>query len=348
MEAVTAASSSGAKPSRSGTKTTKEASLKSAGHSRSSKPCSFYFHSVMGCPKGEDCTFSHDEDHLKRGKEEKRSKEDKKHGTKEKHSKKRKAVTSTSAEVPATSSMDDSGAASARGMSDIVPVTTLLNGDVLRELAKEPDATSSSEDTMEVQAVPKARQMGLLESVEDSPDAVAVDCGGDTLHCQELCDLPFPVALADPSQPGCPIVLHSADLAKFLQISADDIVGKSWPQLLNSDSSGLDQCRALCDAATQGTYFTPARALGAMSALALPEGEAVCAVTSAAGPPAVTSCSLHLKQLELDDSMFVLGVLARLESSGHEMEENLSKTMAVLAKNFWLSAPMRRQVAEDS
>jgi len=94
----------------------------------------------------------------------------------------------------------------------------------------------------------------------------------------------------------------------------------------------------------------------------LPRGEMICVQTNARKTGELFRNMFYLKQVELDENQFILGLQAGLteDEDGEEMEmadlericvqafsrldENMTTIERVLAGQFWYSAPMRRQV----
>jgi len=99
----------------------------------------------------------------------------------------------------------------------------------------------------------------------------------------------------------------------------------------------------------------------------LAAGEVVCVQTNAKSNGELFLCMMYLKQVELDNECFVLGLQAQIPDAEINPEEHdqvaafadeihhntftrLSRNMAVaeqvLASHFWYCAGMRRQIAE--
>lgn len=207
---------------------------------------------------------------------------------------------------------------------------------------------------------------------------------------RELLDLDFPMVIVDPTIQGCPFVICSAGFNDLVGCRRGEAVGRSW-QHLRAGVPGDRICpRAnmemlqLCEVAAQNRYFC--RQDGRGSALlrafedVLPEGELTCAQTVMTGFGRLARCALHLKQVELDEEMFVLGVMVELPDGTNDvgrhpdsrsiagapanglvrspvgmavsrtlaqLREGMHTALQVLSSQFWLSSPMRRQVARD-
>lgn len=214
-----------------------------------------------------------------------------------------------------------------------------------------------------------------------STEQVSPDGEPNPVCKKELCELSVPFALFDPSQPGTPAVVCSAPLARLMDRTVCDgmIEGLALSGLLESLEEA-EECRSLCEAAMQGMYHRSGRCpyglakKGSKIAQLLPEGELTCVDTSMQP----RECMVHLKQVELDDRMYVVGLWARIPndaeakqlfqqenllptseeagwpSSRQEdrrllaflcLDEHMDSLVQVLASHFWFSAPMRRQTA---
>eukprot|EP00443_Scrippsiella_acuminata_P048640 CAMPEP_0115188564 /NCGR_PEP_ID=MMETSP0270-20121206/11076_1 /TAXON_ID=71861 /ORGANISM="Scrippsiella trochoidea, Strain CCMP3099" /LENGTH=564 /DNA_ID=CAMNT_0002601751 /DNA_START=66 /DNA_END=1760 /DNA_ORIENTATION=+ len=213
----------------------------------------------------------------------------------------------------------------------------------------------------------------------------------DRVSRKELMDLDFPLVLADPSLQHCPLVLCSAGFSS--------LTGYQWQETLGRDLRFLfydvpqdSVCRRaslemerLCSAAAAGDYYPGggSRGLALFRGLAgdqerqrmlsgpediLPEGELAYVHDIAAKTGRCVRCMFHLKQVELDDDMFVLCLQMKVpdpkdnpeEHDRYEVAENVEQrcrlafarlaqnmdvAMQVLAAQFWISAAMRRQTA---
>mmetsp|Transcript_45663 Transcript_45663/g.93261 ORF Transcript_45663/g.93261 Transcript_45663/m.93261 type:complete len:260 (+) Transcript_45663:72-851(+) len=193
----------------------------------------------------------------------------------------------------------------------------------------------------------------------------------DTFFIEELYELGFSVTLADPSKADCPLIACSAGFTELTGYSVQEIVGRNCRFLLNGVPSNLIddttrvKCRAFCMSSTMGEEYT-----GASENLPeglqkpwveLPKGEMICVQTNARKSGELFRNMFYLKQVELDEAQYILGLqcglpeefdldvdLDDLEKRCHtafnKLEENMTLVEQVLAQQFWYSAPMRRQL----
>mmetsp|Transcript_15932 Transcript_15932/g.46062 ORF Transcript_15932/g.46062 Transcript_15932/m.46062 type:complete len:766 (-) Transcript_15932:472-2769(-) len=201
---------------------------------------------------------------------------------------------------------------------------------------------------------------------------------------REITDIDFAMVIVDPSIQGCPIVACSAGFNDLVGCRRGEAVGRTWNHL----RVGVPPDRIcprtsaemvhLCQVAAQNKYFC--RQDGCGSALlrsyedSLPEGELTCPQTIMTGLGRLARVALHLKQVELDEEMYVLGIVVGLpdcvEDGRQEdlaalpnglsrsaataraivftqLRDDMFTALQVLSSQFWLSSPMRRQVARD-
>jgi len=194
----------------------------------------------------------------------------------------------------------------------------------------------------------------------------------DSFCIEELYNLGFSVTVADPTQPDCPLVACSQGFTELTGYSVQEIVGRNCRFLLNGvPSSLIDEetrmkCRAFCMSVKEGEEYS-----GSTEQLPqglskpwveLPKGEMICVQTNARKSGELFRNMFYLKQVELDENSFILGLQAGLPEEYAEQEEfmvdlekkcqqafgrlesNMSRIEQVLAQQFWYSAPMRRQV----
>lgn len=193
----------------------------------------------------------------------------------------------------------------------------------------------------------------------------------DSLCIDEVCKLGFSVTVADPSQPDCPLVACSTGFTELTGYSVHEIVGRNCRFLLNGvpsfliDEETRIRCRSFCVTSAQGgVYDGESENLpeGVKSSwIPLPQGEMICVQTNARKSGELFRNMFYLKQVELDDTSYILGLQAGLpedfevEASRGDLEractaafgrleENMSALEQVLAQQFWYSAPMRRQL----
>jgi hypothetical protein len=175
---------------------------------------------------------------------------------------------------------------------------------------------------------------------------------------KELRDLDFPFLMADPSRPGCPLVVSSAGFSC--------LTGYDTCETLGSDAASMLPGRETAELmrfASRSELFPPG-----FSSLAedveLADGELVTVQTHAKKCGSRFSCITYMKQVELDDEMFVIAVQAealpeddedddvepmdRLEATFSQLQRNMEVVMFVLAAQFWFCAPIQRQIADPA
>jgi len=193
----------------------------------------------------------------------------------------------------------------------------------------------------------------------------------DSFSIDDLYTLGFSVTVADPTQPDCPLVACSAGFTELTGYSVQEIVGRNCRFLLNGvptnlvDEETRMKCRAFCMSSAQGEEYTGAE--GVLPAglarpwVELPKGEMICVQTNARKSGELFRNMFYLKQVELDENNFILGLQAGLpeeyeqeefmndlekkcQAAFGRLEANMSAIEQVLAQQFWYSAPMRRQL----
>jgi len=169
---------------------------------------------------------------------------------------------------------------------------------------------------------------------------------------QELRGLEFPFLMADPSRLGCPLVVCSDGFSCLTGYGAGETLGRESTSQLH----GREAAEFLRYASCSELYLGGSTCAGEVS---ITLGELVTLQTRATRCGARFSCMTYLKQVELDDEMFVIAVQAcpeehgsaetpaeRLEGTFTQLRKNMQVAVQVLAREFWFSAPMQRQVAE--
>jgi hypothetical protein len=193
----------------------------------------------------------------------------------------------------------------------------------------------------------------------------------DAICIEELMNLEFSVTVADPQQPDCPLIACSLGFTELTGYSVQEIVGRNCRFLLNGvqpnliDDETRMKCRAFCVASRDGEDYSGAAEQlppGCRAQWAeLPKGEIICVQTNARKSGELFRNMFFLKQIELDENQFILGLQAglpddfdecasqaeleaRCQSAFRKLEGNMTALEHVLAQQFWYSAPMRRQV----
>jgi len=201
--------------------------------------------------------------------------------------------------------------------------------------------------------------------------SAALQAAVDTVCIDEVCNLGFSVTIADPLQPDCPLVACSIGFTELTGYSVQEIVGRNCRFLLNGVPHNLIEdevrmkCRAFCMSVADGELYNDAcgHLPDGVSKpwVELPKGEIICVQTNAKKSGELFRNMFYLKQVELDDNSFILGLQAGvpeeydIDISMHDLEQwcltafnKLEKNMVaieqVLAERFWYSAAMRRQL----
>jgi len=243
---------------------------------------------------------------------------------------------------------------------DMLEATDDDDGDAIVELQFEPVASPySRQESSHGPLHWNTRCSAELQRVVDS---FAID---------KLYTLSFSVTVADPSQPDCPLVACSAGFTELTGYSVQEIVGRNCRFLLNGVPSHLIddevrmKCRSFCLSSAQGEDYTGVQEhlpQGVQKPwIVLPKGEIICVQTNARKSGELFRNMFYMKQVELDESNFILGLQAGLPESYEDelsmthlerkcqlafshLDENMTSIEQVLASQFWYSAPIRRQV----
>lgn len=144
----------------------------------------------------------------------------------------------------------------------------------------------------------------------------------DMFAIEEVYDLEFSVTVADPTQPDCPLVACSTGFTELTGYSVQEIVGRNCRFLLNGVPSHLVdegtrlKCRSFCLSSSQGVdYDGPTEQLPeglTKPWVELPKGEIICVQTNARKSGELFRNMFYLKQVELDEANFILGLQAGL------------------------------------
>eukprot|EP00930_Biecheleria_cincta_P028770 TRINITY_DN20055_c0_g1_i1.p1 TRINITY_DN20055_c0_g1~~TRINITY_DN20055_c0_g1_i1.p1 ORF type:complete len:517 (-),score=87.28 TRINITY_DN20055_c0_g1_i1:124-1674(-) len=196
---------------------------------------------------------------------------------------------------------------------------------------------------------------GSTETTSSGEETSESDgCKLEPFCFEESGRLNFPLILADPSKASSsPIVHCNSEFLNCMGCPYSDVLGLSLQSLLEDwpleygaspDAQSFQNLRA---AAGQGVYYTcPA----VTSATTSTDGELVfkSIISAAEGRP--LPCLVNIKQVELDDKMFLSVVLLALPD-GHDLarmhqklDSQVNKACQALAVDFFYSAPLRRQV----
>jgi hypothetical protein len=183
----------------------------------------------------------------------------------------------------------------------------------------------------------------------------------------DLYELEFSVTVADPSRPDCPLVACSIGFTELTGYRVQEIVGRNCRFLLNGVPSELVddetrmRCRSFCMAGVEYDGQSEVLPAGASSCwLPLPKGELICVQTNATKSGELFRNMFYLKQVELDDAQFILGLQAgmpedydeptakqklqkEIQAAWNHLDESMAGIEQVLSSQFWYQAPMRRQ-----
>lgn len=169
----------------------------------------------------------------------------------------------------------------------------------------------------------------FLEEAESNTDFP------EALFCPALSALPFRFFLLDPKHPDLPIVLcsegFSSDQEELLLSRFESVFLNARPSAKTKASATLPD---LWSAARDGLFCEYP-----MSCELLVDAD----LQSKSGE--LVNCLITLKQVELDDEMFVAGVA---HPRGLETNDQcFDRAVEVMASEFFFSAPMKRQTAAD-
>lgn len=158
---------------------------------------------------------------------------------------------------------------------------------------------------------------------------------------KELIEFSFPFVIADPSFPTCPVILCSQG---FNQISScsDEVLGRGLKSLGEAGSLSKEVAAAvdalICSA--HAGNFMPEGVCCLAGSDRMTAGELLFATSSGMA---------ILKQVMLDDDMFIIGVLDKDRGDCdliRRLTAWLDAAVTTLAAEFFYSAPLCRQVAD--
>jgi hypothetical protein len=192
----------------------------------------------------------------------------------------------------------------------------------------------------------------------------------DTFNNDALCELDFSVTVADPTLPDCPLVACSIGFTTLTGYTVHEIVGRNCRFMLNGvppelcDDEVRFMCRSFCQSVKQGKeYDGRSEVLPAGVSkcwFSLPQGELVCIQTNASKSGELFRNMFYLKQVELDDTAYILALQAgipdecedmsalnilqtKCHATWQKLDENMATIEQALTSQFWYHAPMRRQ-----
>eukprot|EP00440_Ansanella_granifera_P031014 gb/GFBE01033678.1/.p1 GENE.gb/GFBE01033678.1/~~gb/GFBE01033678.1/.p1 ORF type:complete len:513 (+),score=102.76 gb/GFBE01033678.1/:1-1539(+) len=214
-------------------------------------------------------------------------------------------------------------------------------------------------------------QPRFLDLLEDTSEHSADECEWGTgarleteaFACARLEDSSVSLVVVDPKQKNLPIVLASRGFGKLYGRDSATVVGQSFRRMIQfrdqaekDEQSSVEPRKAQLEAAEfwasarQGRFWEHDRSTDLP---ALPDGELLLVNNLTAASGKVVACAVLLKQLELDDEMFVVALFQEQRtgistSVLEELDQHLNSAMQIMAAEFWVDAPMRRQMAEAS
>jgi len=191
----------------------------------------------------------------------------------------------------------------------------------------------------------------------------------DAVCTESMNGLKFSVTVASPLLDDCPLVHCSIGFSELTGYLVEEIVGRNCRFLLDGVPEHLIRpdtrikCRSFCACARDGSSYTAEEdkmpeSLRENTAFRLPDGEILCVQANARKNGDLFSNMFYLREVELDDDTFILGLQAEMpEDYDHllhdvgscfadsymQLTANMDALEKVLANEFWYSGPMRRQ-----
>lgn len=193
----------------------------------------------------------------------------------------------------------------------------------------------------------------------------------DAMNLEEIYQLDFSLTIAAPLEPDCPLVACSAGFTRLTGYTVREIVGRNCRFLLQGvppdmlDDETRSKCRSFCAAAQEGQEYDGQQGQESLPPnvqkcwTELPKGEMICVQTNARKTGELFRNMFYLKQVELDDQPYILGLqaglpddfseesMSKLEEKCHTgfrfLDESMSSLVELLCAKFWYSGSMRRQ-----
>eukprot|EP00930_Biecheleria_cincta_P033383 TRINITY_DN23123_c0_g1_i1.p1 TRINITY_DN23123_c0_g1~~TRINITY_DN23123_c0_g1_i1.p1 ORF type:complete len:571 (-),score=129.48 TRINITY_DN23123_c0_g1_i1:226-1938(-) len=175
--------------------------------------------------------------------------------------------------------------------------------------------------------------------------------------------------IAEPRNPEFPL-LWSSKSFQHLTGLGEVLLGRDLRSLINGMSaesvSSLQiqvEWREFCEACMDGRYYkNSASGVAILDAdtpvIPLPEGELAFIQNLRSASGELLNCFISCKQVDLDGTMYVVGLLSKVPEHGYrqnprsksafalqQINVEMDEAIAALAAEFFYSAPMRRQVA---
>lgn len=193
----------------------------------------------------------------------------------------------------------------------------------------------------------------------------------DCICTDELYGLDFSVAIGDPKMTDCPLVACSMGFSELTGYSIHEIIGRNCRFLLDGvpqelqDLEMRQKARKFCAALHQDKSLVVQENSSTLPTglqqpwVKLPKGDIICVQTNAKKSGDLFRNMFYLREVELDEQAFVIGLQARLPDGLGEdavlkssnqvcrnafvcLQSNMNVLDGVLASKFWFSAPMRR------
>jgi len=193
----------------------------------------------------------------------------------------------------------------------------------------------------------------------------------------ELLKLNLSVTVADPLQEDCPLIACSNGFTTLTGYTVEEVMGRNCRFLLSGvpdhdiDEDTRLRCR-LYVRTTKGSPEDPVpdetitEYLKTQPWMTARPGEIICVQTNAMKSGELFRNMFYMKQVELNDRPFILGLQARLpeewqQNDANEVQlasfchqafarlsDNMRAVEDVLSRNFWYSASARRQTGPKS
>lgn len=259
------------------------------------------------------------------------------------------AVESDDDEAP-----DSPKRASKAGTASTTPATN-------RRANREADAASDSDDSTGFDFATISARGGA--AFQEIVDQFCVD---------NIYGLKVSFTVSDPNLEDCPLVACSIGFSELTGYAVHEIVGRNCRLLLDGvppehiNNTTRLKARRFCQSMKEGGGVNykgshPELPEGVQNPwVGLAEGEMICVQINARKSGELFRNMFYLKDVELEERHFILGLQAELPedfeetTSMQELEkrchaafsqlcDNMTQVEQVLASQFWYSAPMRRQ-----
>lgn len=204
---------------------------------------------------------------------------------------------------------------------------------------------------------PEVQPVALSDGSTEATSSCEESWESDVCKLEPLCfeeggRLSFPLILADPSKSSSPIVHCNSEFLNFMGCPYSDVLGLSLQSLLEDlpleygISPHAKPFQDLRAAAGRRVYYVPPMDTSARTST---DGELVFKSIISAASVRQLPCLVNIKQVELDDKMFLSVVLLELPDvhdlarMHQKLDNHVNKACQALAVDFFYSAPLRRQ-----